>query len=123
MAFASLSENSPGTALFERPGGSGEKGLRQEEPGVGSHRWQVGRTPGGQKIDRADAQGAEEALELILHDFRERAHDQETGGCCGRPGGQPGHQAGEAGVFSLGKGRFDAVAGVIQDPHLGRVGA
>ena len=95
-----------------------EKRLGQGEDGVRADGGQVGVAAGGQAADGADAEGLEEGEGLILDHVGQCADEEEFAGFGLR---QDGDHRGEAGVFALGEGGFDAGAGVVQHADMGGV--
>jgi hypothetical protein len=78
----------------------------------------LGAAGGGKDPDRADAHLRQERHRLILHHVGQRTDEQKLPRLGGR---KDRNHGGEAGVLALGEGRLDAGAGIVQDPHMGRV--
>ena len=104
-----------GTARFKGTGGIGQKGLGQQKAGAWTDDGQLGAAPGREKVHR-HTHGLEQLAELVFHHIGQGAHHQQAR-CAVAALGQGGCQRGQASVFALGEGGFDAAARVVEHPH------
>ena len=76
---------------------------------------------GGKKSDRSMPSSANSRANWSSTTSGSAPTTSSGGAAVGARRGQLRHQRGEAGVLALGEGRLDAAAGIVQDPHRGRV--
>ncbi len=110
-----------GTARFEQAAGLGEERLRKQEACRRSDRRQAARQARREERDR-DAEGTEQARELVLDDVGQRADDHQRRLRVGRLLRQVRNQRRKACVLALRERGLDAAAGIVKNLYAWKIG-